>query len=252
MPLTAALLESDSVYFDCAAEVEDLGFARLARMPGLAGLAAAGVVHRFDPGAIPGDLDGWVDGTVARLREEGWTPRFYLQHPLPSLETALAQRGFWRSEEVAMLDDVLGEGDAGAVTVEPLEGDRGWDRKRALHEACATGPDGHRMDADRWLALERRKADAGGLVPYLVTDAGDDVGTFSTLDFGPLLRLKNLVVHPRVRGSGVARRVVRTVLGRARAEGRQAVGCFALSRGPGAAVYRRCGFRAVARQAEWI
>jgi len=85
-PLVSALLESDSAYFDCAAEIEDLGFARFARMPGLAGLAAAGVVHRFDADRAPDDVDTWVAAIAARLREEGWAPRFYLQRSLPALE----------------------------------------------------------------------------------------------------------------------------------------------------------------------
>jgi len=252
MSFVAALIESDSAYFDCAAETEDLGFARLARMPGLVGLAAAGVVHRFDPERAPDDIDGWVATVSDRLREEGWAPRFYLQSPLPQLERALQDRGFRRQDEVAMIDDDLVQGDTGAIVLEPVIDAAGWQRKRSLQEACATGPDGHPMAAAAWVALERSKAEAGGLTPFLIVEDGEDLGMISTMDLGPMLRMKNLVVHTRFRGSGVATRAVRALLGRARADGRDAVGCFALAEGDAGRLYRACGFREVARQSEWM
>jgi len=252
MPIVSALLESDSAYFDCAAEIEDLGFAQLARMPGLSGLAAAGVVHRFDPDRSPKDIDAWVASIAARLREDGWAPRFYLQRPIPALEAALRSRGFRCQEEIAMVDDDLDQGDADAIFLEPVIDADGWERKRALQEACVTGPDGHPMAAAAWVELERRKVEAGGLMPFLVVEDGEDLGVVSTMDLGQMLRMKNLVVHTRFRGTGVATRAVRAVLGRARTEGRRAVGCFALAEADAGRLYRACGFREVARQSEWM
>jgi len=167
----------------------------------------------------------------------------------------LKRHGFRRQDEVALIDNGFGQGDTDAIVLEPVIDDAGWARKRTLQEACATGPDGHPMAAAAWVELERRKVAAGGMTPFLIVEGGQDLGMVATMDFGSLLRLKNLVVHTRFRGAGVTTRAVRAILAQAHADGRDAVGCFALAEGgrrtplPGLRVPR--GGPAVRVDVEW-
>jgi GNAT superfamily N-acetyltransferase len=248
----ADLLESDARYFECAAEVQDLDGASLARMPGLEHVAAACVVHRVEPAGLPDDAEAWLDGIERRLGEIGCPrPRVYLQRAVPVLERALRRRGYRPRDELAMLAAAPGSARPGGVSLCPIRTEEEWRAKLALHAACPLGPDGHDTAAEEWVEMERRKSETGALEPYLIAAGDAACGTLAVMECGALVRLKNIVMDPSRRRRGIAAQAIRCVLAMAAERGKLAVGCFAIAGEAGERLYRRCGFRRAGRQTEW-
>lgn len=114
------------------------------------------------------------------------------------------------------------------------------------------GVDGHPVDADSWIALERRKCESGYMRPYFLRHDGSIVGAVCTAPSGSLLRMKNLVVDAEFRRRGIATATAAVFARLARDAGLEAAGCFALEREPGLVVYPRAGYRDCVVQTEWI
>ena len=250
--LAGTLLESDCRYFEFGAKVRSLDHAKLVHMPGLEELAAGCVVQRIAMLELPDDLDAWIGDVERRVRELGARrPRLYLQTRFLALELALERRGYRRREEFGWLSTTVPAAARSSVLLRPLESEADWRAKVSLHAACGVGPDGHVATPEKWVELERRKAEHGELKPYLIEQANEICGALALINCGELLRLKNLAVHPAHRGRGVGRQAIRQVFETARRHGKSAVGCFAIARGAGAVLYEHCGFEIVNFQTEW-
>lgn len=247
------LLESDRLYFEADAETIPIAGATIALLHGAESLAAGCVVHRIDAAALPARADAWLSALEARLRALG-SPRarIYLDQPAPGLEAALAQRGYRSRVEIGFVcEGASGESEP-IVELAPADGERGWSARREIMERCRLGPDGHQVDADLWVEMERRKCRAGYMQPYLIVAKGDVVGAASLATCGSLLRLKNLFIDPDFRRRGVA---TATAIGFARFAARMVglpAGCFAVEGEPGVVVYALAGYREVTRQTEWV
>lgn len=256
--LGARLIDSDASYFEAGAEVESIGGAGLAWLPGLEHLASAAVVYRIRPDRLPGSPLAWVKAVERRLRELGVThARFYTtEGDPPGLGPALCASGYHRGEEIGLCARAGGRSAAAirrpAVTLAPIIRADQWAEKRALHAASAGHPDGHAGSPEDWCDLERRRVAAGYMTSCLILDRDHrPCGTVGLAWQGPLLRFKNLLIHPDWRRQGYATASVAAII--RQAAGRTGhVGCFALSPGPALGMYHRLGFRPVTRQYEWF
>lgn len=247
----ADAIESDCVYFEAAAERVDLPGATLAWMPSALPDPAACVVQRVDPAAV-GDHIAWIDDVEARHRELGApTVRVYLTTPAPDLEAALAARGYECREEIAYVRHEPFPSRRSDVVLRPVTTEADWADKLRLHEECMERPDGYENVAERWVALERAKCDAGAMHAYLVESNAGVIGAIGAIDLPSLSRAKNIVVHRDARRQGMAAEAIRLLLTRARDHGLDAIAIFGIRGEPGDALYRGIGMEPVASQFEW-
>jgi GNAT superfamily N-acetyltransferase len=248
------LLESDRQYFEWGARIEDLGGASLTWMAGIEGLPAGCAVQILEPRRITaGDADRWLAGVERRLHEIGCPhPRFYQQVPDAGLERALAARGYRRRTELGLVNLAPPPPTSCGVVLRPVRSDADWAAKVAMHADCPVGPDGYPAPAAAWVELERRKARDGQLEPLLIMVGEHVCGAIAFIARTDILRIKNVVIHPRYRRQRVATRAVERICTLAAAMGKRGAGIFAVPESPGHLVYRGCGFRVLTEQVEWL
>lgn len=245
----ARALATERHYFEMAAEVRPLPGATLAWMPAHAGSPAAAVIHRADAAAIARLGSAWVDAAEQGLAEAGiGLARIYLDGSDEAADALLRGAGFSSRRElvfVASLADA--EADLALVAVASEED---WARKRVLHEATDSSPDGHSTTAADWVAIERAKC-AHGMDCFLAERDGAAIGAVSAVWGEGVLRFKNLVVHPAYRRTAVASALLARLaaFGRKRGYGEQCA--LALAGESGEKLYRALGMVEVGSQIEW-
>ncbi len=253
--LARALIESDCRYFEAGARIHALGPVEIACLPGFAAIAAGCVVQRVRPERLrPAGAAGWIARVEDDLRALGCAlSRWYVVGDAPELARSLAAAGYERRVELGfLLDARVSRSAVPGLSLRAVETDRQWSAKLRLHRRAARGPDGHETPPHLWVDLERRKAAAGFMRPYLVEMEGAVCGAVSASRQGPLLRMKNIVIDPAARRRGIATAVARSFGTLAAAVGCAAAGCFGVEGDAGARVYRRAGFRVVTAQIEWV
>jgi Acetyltransferase (GNAT) family len=247
------LLESDRRYFEAGAEILAFPGAQIARLRGSEALAAGCVVQRIDPKRDAENADAWLADLEARLRTFG-TPRsrIYLESPEPALEAALRARDYRPRTEHGFVRAAESGAGTGEIALEAAGDEAGWRTRRELLRGQVLGVDGHAMDPDLWITMERRKHEAGYLRPYLIRADGKTVGAVCAAACGSLLRLKNLMVDLAHRRRGIATATAIAFARLAAEEGLAAAGCFALEGEPGLILYPKAGYRESATQTEWV
>lgn len=249
--LAALLIASDIRYFELGARIDSIAGVRLAWMPGLAGMPAGCVVL---------DADGWATRTDAAAAldavEEGVASvggcrvRLYFERETPAMAETLQGRGYRSRDETGLLLLRRAPG-ADRVSLQQVEDAAGWALKRALHVECPDFPDGHDTTPERWVELEHRKSQTGGMVPWLIRVDDVVAGTACTIEQEDLLRLKNIVIHRALRRRGIASAAV-AAFGMMGERSGRTLGFFGVSGTPGERVYRRCGMTPVVRWVEWL
>jgi GNAT superfamily N-acetyltransferase len=256
-PDLAARLEADDRRYFAAGAVETLlPGGRAWTLPGLGFLAAGSVAWVEDAAELLADPSAWrtaLAGTAAAAGAPAL--RVYARSGQPRLAWVLEALGFVQFEETAWAADPrdLPEPE-GSWAFTPVADAAGWEAKATFHAAVGDRPDGHPCAGAAWTALERLKAGAGYLEPWLLREGGSEGpvrGAFGLGRTEGLLRLKNLVLHPEVRGRGAGEAVLAFAAARARALGVPAVGCWALAGEAGERLYRRAGLQEVGRQEAW-
>jgi ribosomal protein S18 acetylase RimI-like enzyme len=248
-PALARALATERRYFEMAAQVRPLPGATLAWMPAHAGSPAAAVIHRADAAAIARLGSAWVDAAQQALADAGIRlARIYLNGSDEAADALLRGAGFTSRRElvfVASLTDA--EADLALVAVASEED---WARKRVLHEAADSSPDGHATIAADWVAIERAKC-AHGMNCFLAERDGAAIGAVSAIWGEGMLRFKNLVVHPAYRRTAVASALLARLaaFGRQRGYGEQCA--LALAGESGEKLYRALGMAEVGSQIEW-
>ena len=246
------LISSDVRYFELGARIETVADVRLAWMPGLADVPAACVVLGADSWSLGKDEVKALEALEARVAEIGGSRvRLYVQ---PDASTVLARtllrRGYTSRFEQGLILTRRIPG-AEAVTLQRIVDEDDWMLKEILHRESPDTPDGHATAPERWVELERRKTAPQGLVPWLIRVGERVAGTAGTMEHGPLLRLKNILVHRGLRRRGIASAAV-AAFGLVAEEQGRTLGFFGVEGTPGAAVYRACGMTPVARWVEWL
>ena len=250
---TELLLRSDRNYFEAGAERVPFDGGTLWWMPRLQHVPAGCVVVPDLPIRSPQSFAA----EAARLSASvGATlVRFYALPGGADETAAFTAAGLAPSREQLVVHDSrlpLRDGDrAPAAEVRPIENAAGWIDKLELALTLDHLPDGKDAAASQWTELERRKCEAGYMDMWLIDVAGRVFGSFGIARAGSLLRLKNLVVHPDARRTGLGRVAVNFALERAREQGLAALGAYALAGSAGSALYANCGFEIVGEQVEW-
>lgn len=249
--LASRLVESDAQYFAAGAASRPFPGGVVRWIPGLQHLAAGCIV----------EADGSASCAVEFLEAAGdavaavGAPllRFYSAGLGELWETELAEEGLLSAVELAFArrPEPFFPAVGGALPVRAVTGPADWARKEKLARAAADLPDGKVATAREWTRLERAKAAAGYATFFIVEVDGTACGAFALAECGPLLRLKNLLVHSAFRNRGVGRAAVDYALRHASANGFQWVGAFGLEGGAGSRLYTRCGFDLVGSQTEW-
>jgi hypothetical protein len=246
------LVESDRRYFEAGAEILRIPGAVIAVLRDAGPLAAACVVQRIDTRAIAADADDWLADVEGRLRAlSSPRARLYLENTDPALAQALLRRGYRPRVEHGFARAAEARG-ASDVELVPAEDGRSWTERHRIMGQQDLAVDGHAMDADLWIALERRKCESGYMRPYLILSRGEIVGAVCAAPSGCLLRMKNLVVDAGQRRRGFATAAAVSFARLARDAGLEATGCFALAGEPGLLVYPRAGYRESVVQTEWV
>ena len=247
---TEALMRSDHHYFGLAAEVSEIERGvHFCRMDGFTHMPV-GCLTVCDPGLFPSPE------TVREIEEKtlalgASVVRIYTS-AAASGNQEMAQLGYSPQLEIGFTGDpVLSPEDAPTVTLRPVRGVGDWEEKLSIQEAELSAPDGHLVASADWVAMERRKCEAGAMSAFIIDHGDIPVGAVCALEIGEVLRMKNLVVGRSHRRRGYARAtIVRfTHLAAERRFGMW--GCFALRGGTGEAVYRSLGLKAVGMQVEW-
>ena len=247
------LLESDRRYFEADAEIFHVPGAVIVALRGAESLGAGCVVQRIDAGRIGADAEAWLADVEGRLRAlRSPRARLYLDAPHAPLERALERRGYRPRVEFGFVRAAGVSASEIEIELLPAENESSWSARRLLMHRVELGPDGHSIDPELWIAMERRKHRAGYMRPYLIRRGGEIVAAVCTAACGSLLRMKNLVVAPAHRRRGIATATAVRFARLAAEEGFAATGCFALDGEAGLVVYPRAGYRLLARQTEWV
>lgn len=244
------MIESDRRYFAAGAECRPFRGGVVRWMPGLQHLAAGCIVEPTDPSLPAPDFVAAALEAVAAVG----APLLRLYTPaVPGDGAGRDAVGLAPAVELALVRaprPFLGE-PVCPIDVRPIVTAEDWEAKERLAAASARRPDGKAASAQEWTALERRKSDAGYARFCLAELDGRPCGAFGLADCGPLLRLKNIAVHPDFHRRGIARAILDFALRHADAAGFASVGAFVLDDGATGRLYPSCGFEAIGAQIEW-
>jgi GNAT superfamily N-acetyltransferase len=247
------LLESDRRYFEAGAEIRTVPGGVIAVLPDFERLAAGCVVQRIDTTLVAPDAAAWLFDVEGRLRSlRAPRARLYIETPDPRLDRALRERGYVPRAEYGFTRAASAAGGPGPVELIAADDENAWKARRTVLSGETLGVDGHAIEPDLWITMERRKHEAGYMRPYLIRADGRIVGAVSAAPCGSLLRMKNLVVDPAHRRRGFATATAAAFVRLAAEEGLEATGCFALEREPGLVLYPRAGYGPSATQTEWV
>lgn len=247
------LLESERRYFVAGAHNRSVCGGTLSVVPGLQHLPAGCVLHSIITPPRPGDLVSWLRALEERfLRVGSRLCRFYLPDSASDLCAGLADLGYSASEEIGYLREF--EGDCSDLTphlsLRPLDPARDWTHKIQLCIQAGLGPDGYDMRHGAYATLERTKCQAGYMRSFLYWMGDRAVGAVSLAVHQRFARLKNILVHPDVRGQGVGREMVVGIMAEARRQGASMFGVYGAT--PAAhQLYTGCGLTAGTSQTEW-
>lgn len=253
--MAAALLHSDRVYFELGARSLSVEGATIWSMPGLEAVPGSCVVQCPErlPGA--GRAARWLAEVTAGLERLGCAmARIYVSESPSPLDGALEAAGFRCRTETGYLSgpDLA---DAGRfrndVVLRPVSDDDAWELKHKLHAQSEVASDGHATPAGAWVELERRKCETGQMQAFLIEAGGETCGSVATLRIGPLLRAKNIFVHPDRQREGIASAAMHVLCRMGQDAGAAATGIFGVTGNPGDALYRRLGMHPAAQQFEW-
>ena len=242
-------VETDRIYFEMGAELDQLAGATLAWMPGLTASPAAAVVQRVDPAAIAEGGDAWV-GEVeqAFARTGAGFARIYLDACHEGAGEVLRRAGYADRDELVFVHRLPEP--PPELALRPVSSESDWQAKLRFHHAVDQTPDGHGNRAADWVELERRKCMAG-MDAFLAEVDGTVVGAIGAIWGDGIVRTKNVVVHPDHRRRTVGRAMLCHIaaLGRARGVSEQCV--MAVRGEAGELLYRAAGMQMVGVQVEW-
>jgi ribosomal protein S18 acetylase RimI-like enzyme len=252
-----ALFDSESRYFEAAADNAPLLGGTFSVMPGFARLPAGCVLHGLGADAFTACGIGHLAAVEARFRQAGSRLcRLYLPAGTGHLNRALLSAGYRPVRELGMIAELSGDVDGGGdgETDDPglvaVSSARDWREKGEICRAAIDGPDGHDMQDGRYAELEQAKCRAGYMRSYLYRLDGHPVATAALALHEGFARLKNVLVHPAHRSLGAGRNLVRALTAEARRLGARRLGCFVSSR-QALSVYRQCGMWDMCFHTEW-
>ncbi len=247
--LLGRALDTERIYFEIGARLEDLAGAVLAWTPAFVAAPAASVIHRLEHDAIAARGPAWLAEAESRLAERGIRlARIYLMARHAALERLLANAGYACREELVFADNLPDP--PSRLTFRPVLTEQDWARKRAFHEDVPESPDGHRNHAAAMTGLERHKC-AHGMHAFLGEIDDVTVGAVSAVWGDAIVRIKNVVVHPAYRRHSIATELLSHVAALGRTRGIKQQCLVALAGGAGEKLYRTLGMHQAGSCFEW-
>ena len=211
------------------------------------------MVQRVESQSAPFPLDDWLEEVEATLRAQAIPRvRIYSDDSPPEFESLFSSGGYESRCEVGFLaPQGYPDPPSPEITLRPVRSEQDWKDKCALHEEAMEGPDGYSNQADLWVEMERQKCATGKMDTFLVYRDNQVVATVGSIVDDGLLRLKNIVVAPKVRRQGIALATVHHLWRKAEIDHGCRLGVFGLKVGKGSHLYRRAGLLEVTEQYEW-
>ena len=242
-------LDTERIYFELGACLEDLDGAVLAWSPAFIAAPAAAVVHRAEPEVICARGRDWLAETESKLGALGIRlARVYLRARHEPIERLLSDAGFTCREELVFADNLPDP--PPLLTFRPVLTEEDWAEKRAFHEEVPESPDGHRNGAADLTGLERHKCEHG-MEAFVAELDGRTVGVAGVIWGDSIARIKNVLIHPAYRRQSVATALVSHVAAHGRARGISEQCLVALKGGAGEMLYRSRGMTIVGSCYEW-
>ena len=248
-PLIERVIQTDRAYFELGAKTRQLPGATLAWMPGLAGYPAGAVIYRVDAEVVEARGAQWVVDAEASLAEIGARlARIYVDRRGTGADDVLRAAGYADRDEIAFVHEF--HQPSSVLALSPVRTEADWRRKLALHEAAEGPPDGHFIEANDHVTLERVKC-AHGMEMFLAEYRGEAVATAGLIAGEGVLRIKNIVVHPDNRRQRFGASILANIAAIGHARGLPTLCLFALADEPGELLYRAVGMRVAGTQIEW-
>jgi GNAT superfamily N-acetyltransferase len=252
------LLETDRLYFELAAERSSASGLDLLFLRNLVFSPSGAVIWGVDRQLAPPRLISVLADAEAELRRLGGRMmRIYVEDPVPALiENACEAAGYDKRTEFVLIADAASIAMPSpryrGIEFMRVETEEHWSMKEMLHDESEHQPDGYPASGAEWVALERLKCSTGGMSCYLALNGDSVVAAVGLIRDRGVARLKNLIVHPRARGGGVALATVQLLAAEARSLGYRWFGCYAVKDGSAIRVYQRAGLKALASVTEYI
>jgi len=248
------LFESDNLYFEAGAVCEEVEGAIIANMPGLENLVAGCVVQRIDMQVVSADPEAWLDNIELHLKKLAvHRARIYIQSHNDIVFTTLLHRGYRPADEVALLLHTNSSHKPDkSVTLSPILDQEGWDERLSIYRRIRKGPDGHISPPEQWIELEKRKCNAGYMLPYLIYKNEDVCGAVNVAVHQHLVRLKNIAIHPDFRRKNCGASAASLFSELAKQYSKSAAGCYAIDNQASLSMYKKAGYVPVAKQTEWL
>jgi len=245
-------IESDCLYFELAAKKENLTGAQLAWMPGLESLSSASVIQRINQSSMPELCVSEAQHFCVRHHIN--VMRLYLAAIDPRWDNVLTRDGFTSRGEFIMIADakkIQSWSNLEPLELKLIQSESQWHERYLMLAKGGHAPDGYSTEAARYIDMEKKKSHTGPLSFYLAYDLdGAAVGSVGLMAVGSICRLKNLVVHPDVRGRGIASRLIAQV-GSYFVGADQHLVAFAVDHAVRGSLYDRLGFNKAATYFEW-
>lgn len=247
--LLTRALETEQIYFELCARLEDLAGAILAWTPDFVAAPAASVIHRVEPDLIAGRGRDWLAGAEGRLVDRGIRlARIYLMARHTGMEALLSDAGYACREEIVFADSLPAP--SPLLAFRPIVTEQDWARKQAFHEEVLESPDGHAEGAAGLASLERHKC-AHGMEAFIGEIDDRVIGVAGAIWGDGIVRIKNLLVHPDFRRQSVATALMAHIAAHGRSRGIDEQCLVALKGGAGEMLYRSLGMTDLGSCFEW-
>ena len=242
-------LETERIYFELGACLDDLDGAVLAWSPAFIAAPAAAVIHRVEPEVICARGRDWFAATESKLKACGIRlARVYLSARHVAVERLLSDAGYACREELVFADNLPDP--PPLLAFRPVLTEDDWAGKRAFHEEVPESPDGHRNGAADLAGLERHKCEHG-MEAFVAEIEGRAVGVAGVIWGDNLARIKNVLIHPAYRRRSMATALLSHVAAHGRARGIREQCLVALKGGAGEMLYRALGMTVAGSCFEW-
>lgn len=176
--------------------------------------------------------------------------RIYLPARYPRLETQLSAANFHRRTEL-LFQGTPRLRTRKSLTLHKVTSEDDWQHKLRFHEQVSDRPDGYPCSADEWVAFERSKVKPLRMTCYLAVSRGHTIGAVASIPRPGYSRVKNLVVHPSYRSTGVAGQILETMATSDEGVRSALLGMLAVRGSRGHHLYRSVGLEVVGEYHEW-
>lgn len=263
--LKEQLLLSELAYFRAGSEISRELSGEFIHLPEFTDLASGCVLHNVQLDIVQmdkvqldnetSDLDAWLNDVETKFRSVGASEcRFYLTESNERYDNTLIRHGYNKVLEAGLVCQIshaqVTKNTINGELIAILDNDS-QQVKKSLYQKASIGPDGHNMKNGRYADLERKKNNEQYMTSYIYWLDDKPAGAVSLAINKNFARLKNLLVHPELRGCGIGKNMVYLLMKEALQQGAKWFGVYALKDSRAHKLYRTCGMHDLLMQIEW-